>query len=172
MKTTACAFVSQSTGRHTAISVLLKSSTTECITGARWRDSVSARISRLTFRRPPLPTESLPRYIGYDGDRSCQGGPTVRSLGDGEFRKPNPHAVVQSPERQLQELGFTSMGTLKPAPPTAPSEALPGDRLNSWKEIAAYLKRDVRTLRRWEVDEGLPIRRHLHKKRGSVYAYR
>ena len=64
------------------------------------------------------------------------------------------------------------MGTLKPAPPTAPSQAPPGDRLNSWKEIAAYLKRDVRTLHRWEVDEGLPIRRHLHKKRGSVYAYR
>lgn len=47
-----------------------------------------------------------------------------------------------------------------------------GDRLNSWKEIAAYLKREVRTLHRWEIEEGLPIHRHLHKKRGSVYAYR
>jgi TolB-like protein/Flp pilus assembly protein TadD len=64
------------------------------------------------------------------------------------------------------------MGSLNPAPPVAPPEAPPGNRLNSWKEIAAYLRRDVRTLHRWEVEEGLPIRRHLHKKRGSVYAYR
>ena len=64
------------------------------------------------------------------------------------------------------------MGTLNPAPSATPPEPLPGDRLNSWKEIAAYLKRDVRTLHRWEAEEGLPIRRHLHKKRGSVYAYR
>jgi TolB-like protein/Flp pilus assembly protein TadD len=63
------------------------------------------------------------------------------------------------------------MGSPDPTPPAAPPEPPPGDRLNSWKEIAAYLKRDVRTLHRWEAEEGLPIRRHLHKKRGSVYAY-
>jgi len=32
-------------------------------------------------------------------------------------------------------------------------------RLDSWKEIATYLKRDVRTVRRWEVENGLPIHR-------------
>ena len=47
-----------------------------------------------------------------------------------------------------------------------------GERLDSWKEIAAYLKRDVRTLHRWESEEGLPIHRHVHKKRGTVYAYK
>jgi TolB-like protein/Flp pilus assembly protein TadD len=46
------------------------------------------------------------------------------------------------------------------------------ERLDSWKEIAAYLKREVRTLHRWEAQEGLPIRRHLHMERGSVYAYK
>ena len=46
------------------------------------------------------------------------------------------------------------------------------ERLDSWKEIAAYLKREVRTLHRWEAQEGLPIHRHLHKERGSVYAYK
>jgi tetratricopeptide (TPR) repeat protein len=46
------------------------------------------------------------------------------------------------------------------------------DRLDSWKEIAAYLRRDVRTLHRWEEDEGLPVHRHLHKSAPSVYAYR
>jgi uncharacterized protein len=48
----------------------------------------------------------------------------------------------------------------------------PGDkRLDSWKEIAAYLKRDVATVRRWEKREALPVHRHLHQKLGSVYAY-
>ncbi len=46
------------------------------------------------------------------------------------------------------------------------------DRLDSWKRIAAYLDRTVRTVRRWEHDEGLPIHRHLHKKLGTVYAYK
>lgn len=54
-----------------------------------------------------------------------------------------------------------------------PTPTEPGaDRLDSWKEIAAYLKRDVRTVHRWEADQGLPIRRHLHTKRATVYAYK
>ena len=46
-----------------------------------------------------------------------------------------------------------------------------GERLESWKEIAAYLRRGVRTVRRWEQEEALPVHRHPHKKRDSVYAY-
>ena len=46
------------------------------------------------------------------------------------------------------------------------------DRLDSWKEIAAYLNRSVRTVRRWEADEGLPVHRHMHRSLGSVYAFR
>ncbi len=46
------------------------------------------------------------------------------------------------------------------------------ERLDSWKEIAAYLKRDVRTVHRWEHTEGLPVHRHPHQKRGSVYAFK
>lgn len=48
----------------------------------------------------------------------------------------------------------------------------PSDRLDSWKEIGAYLKRDATTVRRWEKREGLPVHRHLHDRRESVYAYR
>ncbi len=44
-------------------------------------------------------------------------------------------------------------------------------QLESWKEISAYLKRDVRTLARWEKEEGLPVRRHKHSKASTVYAY-
>ena len=47
-----------------------------------------------------------------------------------------------------------------------------GDRLDSWKAIAAHLNRSVRTVTRWEREEGLPVRRHLHSKSGSVYAYK
>ncbi|MGH9784991.1 MAG: hypothetical protein ACRD88_12490, partial [Terriglobia bacterium] len=42
--------------------------------------------------------------------------------------------------------------------------------LDSWKEIAAYLQRDVSTVYRWEKYEGLPIHRHEHRQRSSVYA--
>src|SRR5688572_19712571 len=46
------------------------------------------------------------------------------------------------------------------------------DRLDSWKEIAGYLRRDVKTVQRWEKREGMPVHRHLHDKLGSVYAFR
>jgi Tol biopolymer transport system component len=46
------------------------------------------------------------------------------------------------------------------------------DRLDSWKEIAAYLNRSVRTVRRWEAQEGLPVYRLGHQKSGSVYCYK
>jgi TolB-like protein/Flp pilus assembly protein TadD len=49
---------------------------------------------------------------------------------------------------------------------------VPGDRLDSWKEIAAYANRGVRTVRRWEREEGLPVHRHVHRRLGSVYAYK
>src|SRR5260221_12876763 len=54
------------------------------------------------------------------------------------------------------------------APSAKPSE----DRLDSWKEIAAYLDRDVTTVQRWEKREGMPVHRHVHDKMGSVYASR
>jgi len=44
-------------------------------------------------------------------------------------------------------------------------------RLDSWKEIATYLSRDVTTVRRWEKREGLPVHRHRHGALGSVYAF-
>ncbi|MGP8245207.1 MAG: TPR end-of-group domain-containing protein [Bryobacteraceae bacterium] len=50
---------------------------------------------------------------------------------------------------------------------------LPQDaRLDSWKEIAAYLRRGTRTVQRWEREEGLPVHRLQHEKLGSAYAYK
>ena len=51
-----------------------------------------------------------------------------------------------------------------------PLENPPERLLDSWKEIAAYLNRDVTTVQRWEKREGMPVHRHVHDKRGSVYA--
>ena len=48
----------------------------------------------------------------------------------------------------------------------------PEDRLDSWKEIAAYVKRGVRTVQRWERDSGLPIHRLNRDKRSVVFAFR
>ena len=61
-------------------------------------------------------------------------------------------------------------------PETPLDSALPqrplSDRLDSWKKIAVYLKRDVSTVQRWERREGMPVHRHLHDKQGSVFAFR
>jgi tetratricopeptide (TPR) repeat protein len=46
------------------------------------------------------------------------------------------------------------------------------DPLESWKAIANYLHRSVRTVRRWEGDAGLPVHRHKHSSGSSVYAHR
>ena len=61
------------------------------------------------------------------------------------------------------------MGDGSSAPPSGPAAE---DRLDSWKEIAAYLRRDVTTVQRWERREGMPVHRHVHDKMGSVYAFR
>jgi TolB-like protein/Tfp pilus assembly protein PilF len=60
-----------------------------------------------------------------------------------------------------------------------PSGASPGPKgsplsdkkLVSWKEIASYLGREVRTVQRWERTEDLPVHRHEHQKKSTVYAY-
>src|SRR5215510_6340334 len=44
-------------------------------------------------------------------------------------------------------------------------------KLDSWKEIADYLDREVRTVQRWEKTESLPVHRHEHQKKSTVYAY-
>lgn len=54
----------------------------------------------------------------------------------------------------------------------SPSPASSADVLNSWKEIAAYLKRGVRTVQRWEADLGLPVRRPRGTSRSAVIAVR
>lgn len=44
-------------------------------------------------------------------------------------------------------------------------------RLESWKEIASYLRRTVRTVQRWEREQGLPVHRLRHNKLPTIYAF-
>jgi hypothetical protein len=53
---------------------------------------------------------------------------------------------------------------------TSEASAPEPTRLDSWKGIASYFGRGVRTVQRWEREEGLPVHRLAHAKRGTVYA--
>ena len=46
-----------------------------------------------------------------------------------------------------------------------------GQRLDSWKAIARYVGRDMRSAQRWERERGLPVHRVPGEKGGSVFAY-
>src|SRR5437899_1981018 len=56
--------------------------------------------------------------------------------------------------------------------PESTRERRRDDRLDSWKEIAVYLNRAVRTVQRWARKAGLPVHRLATEKRGAIYAYR
>jgi len=57
-------------------------------------------------------------------------------------------------------------------PVSVPQPNSPEDRLESWKEIASYLRRSIRSVQQWERSEGLPVHRLQHSKFGSIYAFR
>ena len=42
--------------------------------------------------------------------------------------------------------------------------------LQGWKAIAEFLQRDERTVRRWEKQHGLPVRRLTKDRKSAVYA--
>ena len=53
-----------------------------------------------------------------------------------------------------------------------PERNIPQKTLESWKQIAAYLDRSERTVRRWEESEDLPVHRRGHEKYDTVFAYK
>jgi tetratricopeptide (TPR) repeat protein len=55
--------------------------------------------------------------------------------------------------------------------PSNPQRNASSLRLDSWKQIAAYLCRGERTVKRWETERGLPIHRLPGGGRGSVHAF-
>jgi hypothetical protein len=67
-------------------------------------------------------------------------------------------------------MAYTEQPRSNPSDATSSGEPL-GRRLDSWKEIASYLNRSEKTVRRWEEKEDLRVYRLLHEQSSSVYAY-
>src|SRR5262249_14383847 len=70
------------------------------------------------------------------------------------------------PRRRVARIG-PSFGV----EPDMPEQVGGRGRLEGWKEIAAYLRREVRTVQRWEKVESLPVHRQMHERRAVPYAY-
>ena len=77
-----------------------------------------------------------------------------------------------NPRSSFASTTAPSQMTNAPVGPPAAVDRPSDDRLDSWKEIATYLRRDVKTVQRWEKREGMPVHRHVHDRMGSVYAFR
>jgi hypothetical protein len=80
-------------------------------------------------------------------------GRDYRATYDGKNSAEDPNPVVRAP--QLVRAVPVHSGVL-----------------NSWKEIATYLGRGVRTVQRWEAELQLPVHRPRGKNRSAVIAFR
>ncbi len=96
-------------------------------------------------------------FVDFDNSLNTAINKLREALGDSAD---NPRFVETLPRRGYRFI----------APVTGLDGKESAERLDSWKEIAAYLKRDERTVRRWE-SEGLPVHRKIHKKQASVFAF-
>jgi Tol biopolymer transport system component len=88
-----------------------------------------------------------------------------RAVGGSNGNARDPRTAVEY--RPLPLLGGGALSSIQCVMPNGPNEG----RLDSWKKIAVYLKRDITTVQRWEKREGMPVHRHVHDKMGSVYAF-
>src|SRR5438552_15571198 len=109
------------------------------------------------------------RQLGGAVKRQCAESQACRQMPCLAVPRPGgynrvPGLATTARTNQENAMGESSLGTPPPVRPVA-------DRLDSWKEIAAYLKRDVTTVQRWEKREGMPVHRHVHDRMGSVYAF-
>lgn len=86
-------------------------------------------------------------------------------------RVTTPSLVREIPARAAV-LGTATEGSMVPltGTPENPSEARAAV-LNSWKEIASFLNRGVRTVQRWERELQLPVHRIGKGNRSPVFAY-
>src|SRR5579862_1745697 len=98
-------------------------------------------------------------------------GANLQRPARGFKRNPTQYMGFRSFSRLTRYTGLS--GNLMSEPVPIDRRSPPDvDRLESWKEIAGYLGREVRTVQGWEKNEGLPIHRHQHARQGSVYAFK
>ncbi len=113
-----------------------------------------------------------PRPLGKSRAYSCGSNGhivIVPAEGNGRRQIQESH-LSQTPllETRLSETQLSKTNGATPALVSSPREK--EKVLNSWKEIAAYLGRGVRTVQRWERELGLPVRRPRGKSRSAVIA--
>jgi TolB-like protein/tetratricopeptide (TPR) repeat protein len=72
----------------------------------------------------------------------------------------------------MTDQGVLGRERFRPRAATLEASLSRHDRLDSWKEIAKHLGREVRTVQLWEKREGLPVHRHFHRSLSSVFAFR
>src|SRR5437660_6645189 len=80
---------------------------------------------------------------------------------------------TQAVQRRPREPAVSTCGSVLQSGPHANADLRVHSNeltLESWKQIAAYLNRSERTVRRWESCEGLPVHRHGHQKQDAVFA--
>jgi hypothetical protein len=94
----------------------------------------------------------------------------VLSVGDGNGPIAGSQAFTCGPKGHIIVIG--AQGLLSHTNNGEHRADAPAQRtiLNSWKEIASYLGRGVRTVQRWETNLGLPVRRPKGKERSAVLA--
>src|SRR5262245_24460672 len=113
---------------------------------------------------------------GYERDRVRTSDKEGRNTDDRLCLTPSPCRPGVLPGRSAgYNFACGCPGPMSIPSPHSASDVNPssaGKRLESWKEIAVYLNRSVRTLHRWEKEEGLPVHRQLHKELGSVFAFK
>src|SRR6185436_17217524 len=120
------------------------------------------------------------RHRGNEHRRAqhCHGHQNVRmhrhkTLLRCEFPMPPPQAQASSDAVKALACNGAPLryaGDAVSETPNGPPPSGERRRLDSWKEIAAYLGRGIRTVQRWEREEGLPVHRLAHADRGSVFA--
>src|ERR1700741_3947215 len=80
-----------------------------------------------------------------------------------------PSSSARIRARLSQSPNLTSLDVIMRADPSRSNPVAP-HVLSGWKEIACYLGKGVRTVQRYEVELGLPVRRPAGKSCGSVVA--
>src|SRR5437763_6753552 len=105
------------------------------------------------------------------GRLGCQYVRPVHTPEDAQWMENHPEGVSLARFRtQCSGIAvvYTSAGVFL----GMPVRNTPQKTLESWKQIAAYLDRSERTVRRWEANEGLPVHRRGHEKQDTVFAYK
>src|SRR5437868_15083409 len=82
------------------------------------------------------------------------------------------HPESLSLARSTTEPGGVASGIVFGGGFDMPVRNTPQKTLESWKQIASYLDRSERTVRRWEANEGLPVHRREHEKQDTVFAFK